>query len=238
MTKAPRAGEVKTRLTPPLTAEEAAALNICFLRDTAGVISLAATKSKTRGCAIYTPVGSAGEYNDIIPAFFELLPQRGETLGERIIFAFEDLFSLGFASVCLLGSDSPTIPPEAFMEAATVLEQPEKTVVLGPTEDGGYYLIGLNRQEKSLFKDISWSTERVHEQTCARARQQGLKIHFLPIGYDVDDASALRRLCEELFVRNWNKVTASPAPVTQDYLERLFKGGGRERIGLGASWSK
>lgn len=232
MTKAPRAGQVKTRLTPPLTPEEAAALNICFLRDTAGAISIAAAKSKTRGFAVYTPAGAARAYTEILPVAFHLLPQRGETLGERIIFAFEDLFRLGAASVCLLGSDSPTIPPGALIEAAATLAQPKNPVVLGPTDDGGYYLIGLNRMENALFKDIAWSTESVFEQTCASARQRDLKVHCLPTWYDVDEAISLRRLCEELFVRNRNKGPGYPAPATRAYLEGLLKSGGRERFGL------
>lgn len=232
MTKAPRAGQVKTRMTPPLTPEEAAALNICFLRDMAGAISIAAAKGNARGFAVYTPAGAAGAYTEIMPADFHLLTQRGEALGERMMFAFEDLFRLGLASVCLIGSDSPTIPPEVFTEAAAILEQPENTVVLGPTEDGGYYLIGLNRMQPGLFKDIAWSTESVFKQTCESARQLGLKVHLLPTWYDVDNDITLRRLCEDLFGRNGNGKTGNPAPSTRVYLEGLLSRGGLARIGL------
>ena len=231
MTKAPRAGQVKTRLTPPLTPAEAATLNKCFLRDITGSISITAAKTKTVGFAVYTPEGDAAVYKGIVPASFHLLPQRGDALGERIIFAFEDLFQLGFASVCLIGSDSPTIPPRLFTEATTILAQPEDKMVLGPTEDGGYYLIGLNRMQRSLFQGIAWSTERVFEQTCARAQQLDLPVHLLPEWYDVDDDKTLRRLCEELFVRNAKPAAGDPAPATRVYLERLLKREGRERIG-------
>lgn len=232
MTKAPRAGQVKTRLTPPLSPDEAAALNSCFLRDMTGAISLIAAKNKARGFAVYTPEGAAESYTEIIPPDFHLLPQRGEALGERMIFALEDLFQLGFSSVCLIGSDSPTIPPRVFSEATTILARPENNVVLGPTEDGGYYLIGSNRMQSALFQDIAWSTERVLEKTCERARQLELKVHLLPPWYDVDDDKSLRRLCEELFVRNAKPAEGYPAPATRVYLERLLEREGRERIGL------
>ena len=153
MTKAPRAGQVKTRLTPPFTADESASLNSCFLRDTTRAISLAA-KAIAQGVAVYTPAEAAPEYNGILPADFDLIPQRGESLSERIIFALEDLFQLGFASVCLINSDSPTVPEQVFTEAATILAQPEDTLVLGPSSDGGYYLVGLKRLHRALSSKI------------------------------------------------------------------------------------
>src|SRR5437762_13805851 len=112
MTKAPQAGKVKTRLTPPLTPEEAAALNICFLRDTTAAISQAATNGGARGLAVSTPVGAEEAYAGILPEDVELVPQRGDGFGERLSFATEDLFSLGFSSVCLIDSDSPTVPQQ------------------------------------------------------------------------------------------------------------------------------
>src|SRR2546430_2290287 len=107
MTKVPHAGRVKTRLTPPLTAQEAAALNGCFLCDTTAAIASIARENVARGIAVYTPVGAEGAYDAILPDEFELLPQRGDALGERLACATEDLLALGFESVCLLDSDSP-----------------------------------------------------------------------------------------------------------------------------------
>src|SRR6187200_515339 len=100
MTKAPRAGKVKTRLTPPLTSEEAAALNICFLRDTAAAIEKTVDERMARGIAVFTPTGAQEAYADILPKDFDLVPQRGDPFGERLVCATEDLFRLGFASVC------------------------------------------------------------------------------------------------------------------------------------------
>src|SRR6476660_7347051 len=97
MTKAPQAGRVKTRLVPPLTPEEAAELNKCFLRDTAAAISSACSRRPAGdeaawGIAVYTPVGAESEYNEILPVDFSLLPQRGDRFGERLYLAVEDLF--------------------------------------------------------------------------------------------------------------------------------------------------
>lgn len=228
MTKAPQAGKVKTRLTPPLTPAEAAALNICFLRDMAAVISAAG--GVTRGIAVFTPVDAASSYIGILPAKFELVPQRGEAFGERLLFAMEDLFGLGFESVCLINSDSPTVPPRAFTEAVTILTQPDDSVVLGPSEDGGYYLIGLKKLHRELFEDIAWSTERVLQQTIERARQKNLKVHLLQKWYDVDNRVTLQRLCDDFFGPKRNTTTGYPAPATRGYLDELLKREGRDRI--------
>src|SRR2546423_9222190 len=169
MTKAPRAGQVKTRLVPPLTPEDAAHLNIYFLRDTAAAISKACA-TNARGIGVYTPVGSEAAYIDILPRDFELLPQRGEGFGERLAFAAEDLFQCGFASVCLIDSDSPTVSAVVYAEAVGILSKAGDGVVLGPSDDGGYYLIGLKKNWPQLFARVDWSTERGLEQTKQRPR--------------------------------------------------------------------
>jgi rSAM/selenodomain-associated transferase 1 len=230
MTKEPRAGQVKTRLIPPLTMEEAAALNICFLRDMTTMIDMTAAERGVRGVAIYTPKGAESAYADILPPGFHLVPQRGELLGERLIFALEDLFQLGFESACLINSDSPTVPPQTFAEAEAILAQPEDTVVLGPTEDGGYYLIGVKRVHRSLFEDISWSTDCVLEETIARAEQMNVKVHLLPTWYDVDDRVTLQRLCTEFFNSAGGAAVGYPAPATRDYIEGLLQRKGRTYI--------
>jgi len=230
MTKAPRAGKVKTRLTPPLTPEEAASLNICFLRDTCAAISSATGDGLARGIAVYTPVGEEAAYAGILPDEFELVPQRGEAFGERLSFATEDLLSLGFDSVCLIDSDSPTVPQQAFAQAARILSENENAIVLGPSDDGGYYLIGLKKLHRQLFEKIDWSTERVLDQTITRAKELNLEVHLLPSWFDVDDRATLRRLCHELFAANGNVSDAYPAPATRDFLEDLLQREGRDRI--------
>ena len=229
MTKAPEAGRVKTRLTPPLSAEEAAALNTCFLRDTASAISRTAAGGKTQGVAVYTPPGSEAAYAEILPADFILVPQREGDFGERLLAATQDLLRLGFESVCLIDSDSPTVPDSVFAQAAQFLSGPGDGVVLGPSDDGGYYLIGLKKPHRRLFQQIDWSTERVLEQTIAAAREIDLPVQLLPSCYDVDDRATLARLCGELFGANGN-ANFSAAPATHKFLAQLFEREGRGRI--------
>jgi uncharacterized protein len=235
MTKAPQAGKVKTRLTPPLSAEEAAALNTCFLRDTAAAIAKTAENGSARGIAVYTPVGAEAAYAEILPEEFELVPQRGDAFGERLMSATEDLLRLGFGSLCLIDSDSPTVPQEAYAAAVEFLSQPRDSVVLGPSDDGGYYLIGLKKLHRQLFEGIDWSTERVLEQTIQRAREIDLPVHLLPTWYDVDDRATLERLCQEFFGTNGNASAGDPAPATRQFLEALLQGEGRQRVWLNKS---
>ena len=235
MTKAPRAGQVKTRLVPPLTSEEAAQLNRCFLQDTGAAISVCCSnliarngsRPSAHGVAVYTPVGSESDYTDILPADFSLLPQRGENFGERLYFAAEDLFNCGFESVCLIDSDSPTVPAENFARAVELLSLPGDRIVLGPCDDGGYYLIGLKQLHREVFEKIDWSTGRVFEQTRQRATQIGVGVHELPRGFDVDDHATLHRLCVELFGKNTRD---NVAPQTLEFLRELIAHDGRERI--------
>ena len=230
MTKAPQAGRVKTRLTPPLTPDEAAALNTCFLRDTAAAISDAVSRGEAQGVGVYTPVGAESAYSEILPGEFILVPQRGDKFGERLLAATADLLQLGFSAVCLIDSDSPTVPPKAFAQAIEYLSRPEDRVVLGPSDDGGYYLIGLKKPHHELFDRIDWSTEHVLEQTIAAARALDLPVHLLPVWYDVDDRATLSRLCQELFGANGTAPGGFTAPATHEYLSALLQREGRGRI--------
>jgi rSAM/selenodomain-associated transferase 1 len=237
MTKVPHAGKVKTRLVPPLTPEEAAELNKCFLRDTAAVISRSCSGGlrppdtaragvhpgpqraplQSCGIAVYTPLGAESAYTDLLSDDFSLLPQRGDGFGERLYFAVEDLFKCGFSSVSLIDSDSPTVPSENFEEAVKLLNTRDDRVVLGPSDDGGYYLIGLKKPHRQLFEQIDWSTERVLKQTIECATRIGLEVELLPTGYDVDDHASLRRLCKELL----GNTTSGVAPYTREFLSKL-----------------
>src|SRR5206468_12448816 len=113
-------------------------------------------------------------------------------------FDVEDLFRCGFDSMCLIDSDSPTVPAENFKQAVELLSTSEDCVVLGPSDDGGYYLIGMKKPHRHLFEQIDWSTERVLNQTMQRATEIGIEVKLLPRGYDVDDGASLRRLCNEI----------------------------------------
>ena len=216
-------------MVPPLTPEEAAELNRCFLRDTAAAISSACSHravgdarktARASAIAVYTPVGAELAYNDILPDDFSLLPQRGDKFGERLYFAVEDLFKCGFDSVCLIDSDSPTVPAENFAEAVELLSTSDDRIVLGPSDDGGYYLIGVKKPHRHLFEQIDWSTERVLNQTIQRATEIGLEVKLLPSGYDVDDAESLRRLRNELLA---DKTSSDVAPYTREFLASFME---------------
>jgi rSAM/selenodomain-associated transferase 1 len=172
------------------------------------------------GIAVYTPVGAESAYTNILPAAFSLLPQRGDGFGERLYFAVEDLFKCGFGSVCLIDSDSPTVPAENFQQAVELLSMSEDRVVLGPSDDGGYYLIGVKKPHQHLFEQIDWSTERVLNQTIQRATEIGLEVKLLPTGYDVDDGASLRRLCNEIL---GEQADDSVAPSTRRFLADLVE---------------
>jgi hypothetical protein len=198
MAKAPRAGKVKTRLQPPLSAEEAAALNVCFLRDTAENIAAVVNEDGARGLICYTPLGDEAAFEGLLPEGFALIAQRGDGFGERLLNAAEDILSCGFGAVCLIDSDSPTLPSSALRAAVGELAKPGERMVVGPSADGGYYLIGMKHAEPRLFERITWSTERVYAETMERAREAGMKLVELPKWYDVDDAVTLAVLEREL----------------------------------------
>jgi uncharacterized protein len=198
MAKAPRPGKVKTRLSPPLTPEQAAALNRCFIQDTADNLQQVTEVSNSHGIIAYTPVGDEDAFDDLLPPGFQLIGQRGDGFGERLLYACEDLFACGFSGVCLIDSDSPTMPGAALLQAVALLEREGDRVVLGGSDDGGYYLIGLKQAHRRLFEQIDWSTEWVLAQTLERAKEIGLQAELLQNWYDVDDATTLERLRREL----------------------------------------
>src|SRR5229473_6218754 len=235
MAKVPFACAVKTRLTPPLSPEEAARLSTCFLRDmTTNVSSM--NGDGTEGVVLYAPANAGAFLHDLLPDGFKLVAQRGETLGQRLINAAAELLNDGFESVCLINSDSPTLPGEILKTAASLLAKDGDRVVLGPSEDGGYYLIGLKHPHQELFERIAWSTETVLAHTIERAADINLPVELLPTWYDVDDAATLRLLCDELGL---SPNGAGPharyeggyaAPFTRNYLDELIKEGDSERF--------
>lgn len=227
MTKAPRPGAVKTRLTPPLTPDEAVTLNYCFLCDIANMIAKLGSRIQGIGC--FTPANAADAFRNVFPANFLLLPQREGSLSERLIHVVDHLLARGFAAVCLMGSDSPTLPGSVLAEAVAILARPKETIVIGPTEDGGYYLIGLKKSHPELFEGIDWSTDRVGVQTLNRAILLGLPIHLLPKHYDVDDAAGLTRLCRDLLSPSQIQAEVH-ATATKQFLRDLIAREGSDRI--------
>jgi len=239
MAKVPIAGAVKTRLTPPLTQEEAAKLSVCFLRDmTTNIVGLRG--DRLEGVVLYTPADAERLLHGLLPNGFRLFAQRGETLGERLVNAAAELLDEGFHSVCLINSDSPTLPGEILTTAASLLAQNGDRVVLGPSQDGGYYLVGLKRPHRYLFERIAWSTADVLAHTMERAAEINLPVDLLPTWYDVDEAATLRLLCGELsLLPDGHDGQAQfgggfQAPYTRNYLAGLIAKDGHERLMAGA----
>src|SRR2546421_6181374 len=194
MAKAPRIGAAKPRLVPPLSAAGAAGLSACFIRDATANIAAAAQHAAIDGYIAYSPPGAENEFAPLLAEGTRLLPSRRPGLGASLFDAAEDLLAAGYGAACLVNSDSPTLPTSLLVDAARALSVPGDRLVLGPAEDGGYYLVGLKRAHPRLFADIAWSTPLVFAQTVERAREIGLEPHMLPMCYDVDDVESLRRL--------------------------------------------
>ena len=122
---------------------------------------------------------------------WRLRPQHGPTLGERLAAAFAEAFDEGAHRVIAIGTDSPWLEPHEIETAFNVLEQAELTV--GPTEDGGYYLLGLSQPQPRLFEGILWGTTSVYADTLAQAARLGLRVQTLRLGYDLDRVDDLDR---------------------------------------------
>ncbi len=235
MAKAPRIGDAKTRLAPPLSETEAAALSSCFIRDTADNIIAAAQSAPIYGHVAYSPPEAEAIFHNMLPEPIRLLPSRRVSLRYSLVDAVEDLLTAGYGSVCLVNSDSPTRPTSVLIEAVRTLLASGDRLVLGPAEDGGYYCIGLKSPHARLFEDIAWSTEQVLAQTLECAHETGLDTAILPMWYDVDDLASLRRLTEELLGGpiQENRRTRFAAPHTARFLLHLLANGGDRRIGIG-----
>jgi rSAM/selenodomain-associated transferase 1 len=190
MAKAPRPGRVKTRLTPPLSRAGAARLARCFLLDT---LARVARVERARGAVLYAPRTSRPMFRRIAAGFL-LVPQCSGDLGRRLAMAFRDLLHLGLGPVVVIGSDVPSLPASVLEQAVGTLQDSRVDGVIGPSEDGGYYLIGLREPSPALFSGIAWSTPKVFEQTMTRARRQRLRMTTLAGCWDVDTPQDLERL--------------------------------------------
>jgi uncharacterized protein len=199
MAKASTPGSSKTRLVPPLTPEEAARCNTAFLRDVADNILAAATQAPVAGFMAFGPPEARSFFQETFSREIGLIEAWYPSLGDCLLSTITQLFELGHSSAIVLNADSPTLPTSILVGAARLLTQPGDRVVLGPAEDGGYYMLGVKHAHGRLFQDIAWSTERVARQTLDRAGELRLPVHLLPTWYDVDDIRALKMLLAELF---------------------------------------
>lgn len=194
MGRAPVPGRVKTRLCPPLDPEQAAGFYECVMRD---VLDELAPSTRWDTWLSYAE-RSRDYFRQLPDRGVALLPQRGASLGERMHAVFVDLCHVGYRQVILVGSDIPTLKASSVRKACDFLQQGRSDVVLGPADDGGYYLIGLGRPEQRLFSGIAWSTASVLEQTLTRARQLELRVRMVPGTYDIDLAEDIERLRRDL----------------------------------------
>jgi rSAM/selenodomain-associated transferase 1 len=188
--KRPVPGRVKTRLTPPLTAGEAAELYRCMLED---------ILAKTAGLAgvdrhiFYEPDPEAAAYFARLARPIPAAPQRGVDLGERMANAFADLFAAGYGEIAIIGTDLPDLPITYIVESFLRLAEEGIDAVYGPSRDGGYYLLALRELHGDLFRDIIWSSETVLEKSLERGERRGLGMALLPLWHDVDTAEDLER---------------------------------------------
>lgn len=196
--KAPIPGEVKTRLCPPLTSDEAATLHGTFVLDVLEQTKLAVTKARLP-VDRYLACSPSTEH-----VFFKIMEERqgvrlldqvGADLGERMHQVFAVLFGQGYQRVLIIGTDAPTLPQSTYQEALSLLTTHD--VVLGPALDGGYYLIGLTRPVPELFAAMPWSTDRVLALTREKALARNLTIGLLKEWRDIDAIEDLRCLIDE-----------------------------------------
>jgi hypothetical protein len=213
MARAPSAPG-KTRLAPHMSDARLLALRTALVADT--LLAVGELNDVDR-FVFYTPDEAAAEMAGIAGGRFTLAPQRGDDLGQRMRSAFEELlFERGYASAMLVGSDIPMLTV-THMAAARDALQARAGLVLGPAEDGGYYLIGMRRLETRLFDAIEWGTARVLSETVRTADRLGLAVVLLDRTYDIDTIEDLRRLDRDL-------ASASPgvAPQTRTWLNSGF----------------
>jgi len=190
MARAPSDQRGKTRLVRALGIDDGADLRRAILLDTLEAIRPVAIADRI---ALFTPGDSHGEFAGFGADLARLMPQRGETLSQRLARGFADLFALGYDAVALIGSDLPTIPVSHIEQGIEALTRHPDPVVLGPADDGGYYFIGLRRPHPELFQGVPWSTARVLDATCAIATGEGLSIALIPSWYDIDTVADLER---------------------------------------------
>lgn len=188
--KEPVPGRVKTRLTPFLSAEAAARLYRCMLTDT---ITKATTFTGVQPFLFYAGGPDAQSFFNGVAEGMMVLPQEGMDLGQRLKNAFHAVFGAGYRTAVVIGTDAPHLPSAYVWRAFELLEGEQTEVVFGPSDDGGYYLLGLKQLHGELFINIPWSSEAVLAESLAVAERAGLTTALLPPWHDIDTAADLMR---------------------------------------------
>lgn len=186
--KAPVPGDVKTRLQTHLSAEECAQLHSSFIIDTIRIAKMVKEADIFLSCH---PGVNNPFFQKVATEFgVRLIPQNGNDLGKRMANAIKEALLAGYKKVIIMGSDSPDLPPEYIQEGFNRLDSSD--MVIGPSSDGGYYLIG-GRKELSIFDGIIWSTRDVFEMTLKKAGENNLTFSVINEWYDIDTWEDLQR---------------------------------------------
>ena len=191
MAKAPVVGSVKTRLVPPLTQVQAAEFYRALLLDQFDHLRKFAGAKRY---VFYAPADAEKFFRDLGGIDSAYLPQSDGDLGARMAQVFIDLQRLGHRNIVLIGSDVPALPWAILDEAFSQLAKAERRVVLGPSQDGGYYLVGMNQPTPEVFQEMTWSHDRVLAETTARLGGLGMSYSLLPTWFDLDVAEDFQRL--------------------------------------------
>ena len=191
MTKIPRAGNVKTRLQPYLSPEQSAEIAAAFLQD-----AEAKAQKVCETIIAFAPREEKAVLLNLVSSENIFVAQNGKDLGERMFNAFEFAFDNGSDSIVMIGTDSPSFPSEFLEKAFEFLENSD--AVLGESEDGGYYLIGLRTLKKEIFENVEWSSPETFDRTVRNIESCDLKLSFVPKWHDVDFPEDLKRLKKEL----------------------------------------
>ncbi len=196
MAKRPSPARTKTRLSSVLGLTEAAELYACFLRD---ALAMARSVPGVTPFVAHSPPDAETEayFRDLAPDF-KRIPQTGHTLGERLDAVMSACSQNGYEQVVAMNSDSPTLPADYLAQAFARLDDEATDVVLGPCDDGGYYLIGWKRPHPRLVREVPMSTDHVLRDTVAIAEEEKLRVSLLPTWYDVDEVAELERVRADL----------------------------------------
>ncbi len=216
--KRPTPGKTKTRLSPPLTPELASALYESFLFDTLDQMRQVADSHH-----VIAYLDERDYFKRVAPDF-ELIPQEGHDLGERLDHAITSYLSRGYQRVIIMDSDSPTLPLDYLSQAFNVLSD-GADVVLGPCDDGGYYLIGIKKPTPRLLREVHMSTPMVATETMALAKEEGLHLVALPTWYDIDDVASLSRLIQEIEDHDSVHATHTRQFLLQNEIHRFMNNG-------------
>lgn len=211
LTKAPEPGQSKTRLVPPLSFEEAAELTCALLLDQ---LQNLARFTAAQLFIAFTPPSAASFFEALLPREGSCFYQQGYSLGDRMRNAFDVLFSKGFSRVLLIGGDLPAVPLGALADAIAALEN-NSEIVLGPSLDGGYYLVGMSRLIPEIFEGIIWSQPDVLTLTTAKLVALKRKYKLISPWYDIDTIDDLQHLKSD--------IAAAPAGFMKNTLALLQK---------------